>query len=468
MPEKVSDSLMEKIVALSRNRGFVFPGSEIYGGLQNSWDYGPLGVALMRNIRESWWKFFVESRPDVVGLESTVIMNPRIWEASGHLENFTDPLVEDKVTHVRYRADHLLEDAGINAGEMTLKEMAEAIKEKGLKSPEGNELTEPRQFNLMFKTYIGPTEEKTAAAYLRPELAQGMFVDFLEILRVTRKRLPFGIAQAGKAFRNEITAGNFIFRLKEFNLMEFEYFVKPKEWEKYFELWLGEMKKWMSSLGLKEENLHFREVAEGERAHYSKRTVDIEYNFPFGVKEIQAIAYRSDFDLKNHAEKSGADMSYVDPKTGEKFIPHVIEPTFGLDRAMLATICAAYSEESVKTASGGEESRTVLRFPKNIAPFKAAVLPLSAKEDLTSIAQEIWKDLRQSFATDYDETQSIGRRYRRQDEIGTPYCVTIDFETLNDKAVTVRDRDSMKQDRIKISELGEYLKAKLASDVSNV
>ncbi|MCL5016017.1 MAG: glycine--tRNA ligase, partial [Patescibacteria group bacterium] len=287
-------------------------------------------------------------------------------------------------------------------------------------------------------------------------------------LRVTRKRLPFGIAQAGKAFRNEITAGNFIFRLKEFNLMEFEYFVKPKEWEKYFELWLGEMKKWMSSLGLKEENLHFREVAEGERAHYSKRTVDIEYNFPFGVKEIQAIAYRSDFDLKNHAEKSGADMSYVDPKTGEKFIPHVIEPTFGLDRAMLATICAAYSEESVKTASGGEESRTVLRFPKNIAPFKAAVLPLSAKEDLTSIAQEIWKDLRQSFATDYDETQSIGRRYRRQDEIGTPYCVTIDFETINDKAVTVRDRDSMKQDRIKISELGEYLKAKLASDVSNV
>lgn len=459
---------MEKIVALSRNRGFVFPGSEIYGGLQNSWDYGPLGVALMRNIRESWWKFFVESRPDVVGLESTVIMNPRIWEASGHLENFTDPLVEDKVTHVRYRADHLLEDAGINAGEMTLKEMAEAIKEKGLKSPEGNELTEPRQFNLMFKTYIGPTEEKTAAAYLRPELAQGMFVDFPEILRVTRKRLPFGIAQAGKAFRNEITAGNFIFRLKEFNLMEFEYFVKPKEWEKYFELWLGEMKKWMSSLGLKEENLHFREVAEGERAHYSKRTVDIEYNFPFGVKEIQAIAYRSDFDLKNHAEKSGADMSYADPKTGEKFIPHVIEPTFGLDRAMLATICAAYSEESVKTASGGEESRTVLRFPKNIAPFKAAVLPLSAKEDLTSIAQEIWKDLRQSFATDYDETQSIGRRYRRQDEIGTPYCVTIDFETLNDKAVTVRDRDSMKQDRIKISELGEYLKAKLASDVSNV
>ncbi len=468
MPEKVSDSLMEKIVALSRNRGFVFPGSEIYGGLQNSWDYGPLGVALMRNIRESWWKFFVESRPDVVGLESTVIMNPRIWEASGHLENFTDPLVEDKVTHVRYRADHLLEDAGINAGEMTLKEMAEAIKEKGLKSPEGNELTEPRQFNLMFKTYIGPTEEKTAAAYLRPELAQGMFVDFPEILRVTRKRLPFGIAQAGKAFRNEITAGNFIFRLKEFNLMEFEYFVKPKEWEKYFELWLGEMKKWMSSLGLKEENLHFREVAEGERAHYSKRTVDIEYNFPFGVKEIQAIAYRSDFDLKNHAEKSGADMSYADPKTGEKFIPHVIEPTFGLDRAMLATICAAYSEESVKTASGGEESRTVLRFPKNIAPFKAAVLPLSAKEDLTSIAREIWKDLRQSFATDYDETQSIGRRYRRQDEIGTPYCVTIDFETLNDKAVTVRDRDSMKQDRIKISELGEYLKAKLASDVSNV
>lgn len=461
MAEKKGDSLMEKIVALSRNRGFVFPGSEIYGGLQNSWDYGPLGVALMRNIRESWWKFFVESRPDMVGLESTVIMNPKIWEASGHLENFTDPLVEDKITHVRYRADHLLEENGINTGSMSLTDISETIKAKGIKSPDGNELTEPRQFNLMFKTYIGPTEEKTAAAYLRPELAQGMFVDFPEILRASRKRLPFGIAQAGKAFRNEITTGNFIFRLKEFNLMEFEYFIKPDEWEKHFEYWLGEMKKWMTSLGLKENDLHFREIAEGERAHYSKRTVDVEYNFPFGVKELQAIAYRSDFDLKNHAEKSGADMNYTDPKTGEKFIPHAIEPTFGLDRAMLAVICAAYDEEDAKTASGETDKRTVLRFPKHLAPFKAAVLPLSAKEELVNTAQKIYADFRRSFAADYDETQSIGRRYRRQDEIGTPYCVTVDFETLNDQAVTVRDRDTMRQDRVKISEVTDYLNRKL-------
>ncbi|MCL5007004.1 MAG: glycine--tRNA ligase [Patescibacteria group bacterium] len=460
----IGENLMDKIVSLSRNRGFIFPGSEIYGGLQNSWDYGPLGVALMRNIRESWWKFFVESRPDMVGLDSTIIMNPKIWEASGHLENFTDPLVEDKATHARYRADHLLQENNVDPSGLSLKEMAEVIREKGIKSPEGNELTEPRQFNLMFKTYVGPTEEKTAVVYLRPELAQGMFVDFPEILRVTRKRLPFGIAQAGKVFRNEITAGNFIFRLKEFNLVEFEYFVKPAEWEKHFEFWLEEMKKWMKSLGLKDENLHFHDLPESERAHYSKRTIDVEYSFPFGVKELQAIAYRSDFDLKNHAEKSGADMSYADPQTGEKFIPHAIEPTFGLDRALLAVICAAYSEEEARTAAGGMEIRTVLRFPKHIAPFKAAVLPLSGKSELTGVAKNIWSDLRRLFATDYDETQSIGRRYRRQDEIGTPYCVTVDFETLNDQAVTVRDRDTMRQDRVKISEVTDYLGAKLKTE----
>ena len=461
MANDQNKELMEKIVTLSRSRGFVFPGSEIYGGLQNSWDYGPLGTSLLRNIRESWWKFFVESRPDMVGLESTVIMNPKIWEASGHLENFTDPLVEDKVTHVRYRADHILEDKGVDPSGMSLEEMGRKIREMSIVSPEGNELTEPRQFNLMFKTYIGPTEEKTAAAYLRPELAQGMFVDFPEILRVTRKRLPFGIAQTGKVFRNEITTGNFIFRLKEFNLMEFEYFVRPEEWERHFEFWLGEMKKWMKAIGLRDEDLRFREVPEGERAHYSKRTVDVEYNFPFGVKELQAIAYRSDFDLRNHAEKSGADMSYADPKTGERFIPHAIEPTFGIDRAALAVICSAYREEEARTASGETELRTVLRLPKDLAPFKAAVLPLSAKEELSSIAREVASELRQHFAVDYDETQSIGKRYRRQDEIGTPYCVTVDFDTINDRAVTVRDRDTMRQERVNISELMGYLEKKL-------
>ncbi len=450
--------LMDKIVDLCKKRGIIFPGSEVYGGLQNSWDYGPLGVELMNNIKSAWWKFFVTSRPDIVGLDSTIIMNPKVWESSGHISNFTDPLVEDKKTHIRYRADHLLEGKGINVSGMSLEQMAEVIKEKKIKSPDGNDLTPPRQFNLMFKTYIGPTEDQASLAYMRPELAQGMFVNFPTILRVSRKKLPFGIAQVGKAFRNEITAGNFIFRLKEFNLMEFEYFINPKEWEKIFEMWLGEMKKWFEFLGIKESELYYHEISDGERAHYSKRTIDIEYKFPFGLKELNAIAYRTDFDLKNHMDKSGVDMNYSDLETGEKFVPHVIEPTFGTDRTLLAVLCSAYMEEEAPTADGKVEKRTVLKIPKAIAPVKVAILPLSNKPELIEATKKIWDDLRPHFVTEYDETQSIGRRYRRQDEIGTPYCVTVDFGILEDKAVTVRDRDTMRQERIPVADLIPYLK----------
>lgn len=451
---------MEKIIDLCKKRGIIFPGSEIYGGLQNSWDYGPLGVELMNNIKSAWWKFFVTSRSDMVGLDSTIILNPKVWESSGHISNFTDPLVEDKVTHIRYRADHLLEGCGIDPAGMSLDKIAEVIKEKEIKSPDGNELTPPRQFNLMFKTHIGAIEDAGSAAYMRPELAQGMFVDFKEVLRVSRKKLPLGIAQIGKCFRNEITAGNFIFRLREFNLMEFEYFIHSKDWEKVFEMWLGEMKKWFEFLGIKEEELYYHEIPDGERAHYSKRTVDVKYKFPFGTEELNAIAYRTDYDLKNHMEKSGTDMTYSDLESGEKFTPHVIEPTFGIDRTLLAVLCSAYTEEEAPTADGKVEKRTVLKIPKTIAPVKAAILPLSNKPELIEAAKKIWDDLRPHFVTEYDETQSIGRRYRRQDEIGTPYCVTVDFDTLNDTAVTVRDRDTMEQDRVNIAELIGYLKSK--------
>ena len=453
---------MEKIVSLCKRRGFVFAGSEIYGGLANSWDFGPYGTELMNNIRNHWWDFFVTRRPDMVGLDSTLIMNPKVWEASGHVAGFTDPLVEDKVTHKRYRVDHLLEEHGHDPMGMTLEQMWKIIQKEKIKSPEGNELTQPRKFNLMLKTFLGPVEDDSALAYLRPETAQGMFVDFQHVLGTTRRKLPLGIAQVGKCFRNEITPGQFIFRLREFNLMEFEYFFDPErdKWENVFEMWLTEMKKYWKELGIKDEDLYFHEIPDGERAHYSKRTIDIEYKFPFGLKELHAIAYRTDYDLKSHIEKSGKDLSYTDPESGRKFIPHVIEPTFGVDRTFLAVICSAYREEEAPTAKGGTEVRTVLKIPKYLTPVKVAVLPLSKKDELVKKSHEIWDMIRPHWRSEYDETQSIGRRYRRQDEIGTPYCVTVDFETLKDDAVTVRDRDTMKQDRVKIEELTEYLKGK--------
>ncbi len=437
-------NLMEKMVSLAKRRGFIFPGSDIYGGMANSWDYGPLGTELKRNIIDLWWKKFVTGRPDMVGLDAAVIMNPKVWEASGHLAEFTDPLVECKKCHSRFRADQI-----------DIKAPCPTCESK-------DSFTEARNFNLLFKTFIGPIENEGSIAYMRGELAQGMFVDFKLIQETSRKRLPFGIAQQGKCYRNEITPGNFIFRTREFNLMEFEYFINPKDWEKYFEFWLSEMKDWLKMLGVKEENLVFHEIPDGERAHYSKRTVDIEYQYPFGQKELYGIAYRTDFDLKRHQDHSGKDLTYMDPETNEKYLPHVIEPTFGIDRSILVTLLEAYHEESAPTSTEGEtEVRVVLRLPKAIAPFKVAVLPLSKKAELSEPAKKIAETLRQHFSTEYDETQSIGKRYRRQDEIGTPYCVTVDFDTIEkDQSVTIRDRDTMQQERVKIDQLVEVLKSK--------
>ncbi|MEK7191911.1 MAG: glycine--tRNA ligase [Patescibacteria group bacterium] len=422
---------MEKIISLCKRRGFIFPGSEIYGGLANSWDYGPLGAELKNNIKQEWWKRFVHQRADMVGIDAALIMNPKVWEASGHVAGFSDPLAECKKCHNRFRADQLAADHCPNC--------------------EG-QLAEAKQFNLMFKTFMGPAEEKANVVYLRPETAQAMFVNFKNILDTTRRKLPFGIAQMGKAFRNEITPGNFIFRTREFEQMEIEYFVRESEWEKHFEHWLEEMKKWLAHLGVSAKKVHYREIPKEERAHYSKRTVDIEYEYPFGQKELYGLAYRGDFDLQQHIKHSGQDLSY------EGIVPHVIEPTWGVDRSVLVALLEAYHEESAPTADKEEsDTRVVLKFPKWLSPVKVAILPLSKKPELTKIAQPIFEELSKKFVCEYDETQSIGKRYRRQDEIGTPFCVTADFDSIKDKAVTVRDRDTMKQERIKTAKLAEYL-----------
>jgi len=435
---------MEKIISLAKRRGFVFPDSEIYGGLQNSWDFGPLGAEMKRNIKNAWWERFVHRRPDMVGIDAALLMSPKVWEASGHLKEFSDPLVECEKCHKRFRADQTETDH----------------------CPEcGGKFTAAKQFNLMLKTYLGAVENETSQVYFRPETAQGIFVNFKNILDTSRRQLPFGIAQIGKAFRNEITPGNFIFRTREFDLMEIEYFIEPPEgdeWNRHFELWREEMLGWIESLGIGRKEIHELEVPKEELAHYSKRTVDFEYDFPFGRKELYGLAYRGDFDLKNHGEKSGINLKYKDPQTGKEFYPHVIEPAFGVGRTMLAALCSAYNEEEAPTAEEGETAaRVVMRFPNWLAPVKVAVLPLSKKEELSAKAKDVYDRLRVRFVTEYDETQSIGRRYRRQDEIGTPYCVTVDFDSLEDEAVTVRDRDTMSQERIKIGELEDYLEEKL-------
>jgi glycyl-tRNA synthetase len=375
----------------------------------------------------------------MVGIDSALLMNPKVWEASGHLNEFSDPLVECKNCHERFRADQI--------------DVSGSCPSCGTRS----NFTEAVQFNLMLKTFLGPAEEKANVVYFRPETAQGMFVNFKNVLETTRRRLPFGIAQIGKAFRNEVTPSNFIFRMREFEQMEIEYFVRESEWKKWFEHWLLEMKRWLNDLGIREKMVEFVDIPQGMRAHYSKRTVDIEYKYPFGQKELYGLAYRGDFDLKNHMRASGIDLRYTDSRTKEKFLPHCVEPTWGVDRSVLVAMLEAYSEEEVEG-----ETRIVMKFPKWLAPLKVAVLPLSKKDELTSLAYEIYLDVRKYFMCDYDETQSIGRRYRRQDEIGTPYCVTVDFETKEDKKVTVRDRDTMKQDRVAIAELIDYLKEKLA------
>ena len=415
---QLEPALMDKLLALAKQRGIIFPGSEIYGGLANSWDFGPYGALLKRNIREAWIKHFVTSRDDVVLLDSAVIMNPKAWEASGHLQNFTDPLVDCKKCKKRWRADHLLEARSREPGYSKEK----PVDWSTVACPEcGGELTPVRQFNLMFKTALGPVEDEGSAVYLRPELAGGMFTDFKTIQQAMRRHLPFGIAQIGKAFRNEITPGNFIFRTREFEIMELEYFVQPADWEKAFAMWLASIKMWLSSLGVRQDKLQFREIPDGERAHYSKRTIDVEYQFPFGVKELLGLAYRTDYDLTQHAKASGADLTYTDPETKETFMPHVVEPSMGLERMVLVALLEAYHEEAAPTAEDGKtETRIVLKLPKHLAPIKVAVLPLSKKEELSGPALKLAADLRQNFVTEYDDTQSIGKRYRRQDEIGTP------------------------------------------------
>ncbi len=446
---KEQSDLMEKVISLSKRRGFIFPGSEIYGGLANSYDYGPLGTELYNNIRNLWWKKMVQERSDMVGIRGPIIMNPKVWEASGHISNFTDPLVECKICHMRMRAD---KPADIKAHEETHK--GKTV-----------EWTEPKNFNLMFKTFIGTTEDSKSTVYLRGETAQTMFTDFKLVQETMRRKLPFGIAQVGRSFRNEITTGNSIFRMKEFTIAELEYFVKPGEDDAAMESWLNYQQEFfVNDLGLKRENIKPVDLPKDELAHYSKRTVDTYYKFPFGWDEIAGIANRTDYDLKNQIALSGANLKYKDQTTGEEFVPYVIEPTFGMDRMILAVLIDAYSESEAR--SGKEdavhEMEVTLRLPKELAPIKIAVLPLSRKEELIKPAEEILHKLQKHWMCQYDETASIGKRYRRQDEIGTPYCITVDFETANDQAVTVRDRDTMQQERIKVAELENYFKERLS------
>ncbi len=450
---------METIVALAKGRGFVYPGSEIYGGLANSWDYGPLGVEFKNNIKRAWWKKFVQESPYNVGLDSAILMNPETWVASGHLGGFSDPLMDCKSCKTRHRADKLIEDyvaengLSDNPAAMSDAEMMAYIREHEIACPHcgKTDFTDIRKFNLMFKTFQGVTEDTTSTLYLRPETAQGIFVNFKNIARTTRKKVPFGVAQVGKSFRNEITPGNFIFRIREFEQMELEFFCKPGTDLEWFEYWRGFCRDWLLGLGLREENLRLRDHDKDELSFYSKATTDFEFLFPFGWGELWGVADRTDYDLSKHAEHSGEPMEYFDQETGEKYIPYVIEPSLGADRVLLAFLCDAYDEEPDEKG----DTRVVLRLHPALAPYKAAVLPLSKK--LSEKAVEIFRDLAADFRVDFDESGSIGKRYRRQDEIGTPLCITYDFDSETDHCVTVRDRDSMEQKRIPVSELKAYI-----------
>jgi glycyl-tRNA synthetase len=454
--------LMEAVTALAKRRGIAFQSSEIYGGLRSSWDYGPLGTELKRNVREQWWRSTVQLRDDVVGLEAAVIMSPKVWEASGHLEVFTDPLVECLNCHQRFRADHL---PGFHAPQSGHEEDDTTLDmEQGPKCPNcGNTtFTEPKNFHLMFKTNMGPIEDAEHTVYLRPETAQGMFVDFRTIQQVSRKKVPFGIAQIGRSFRNEITPGNFIYRLREFEQMEMEFFVEPGTDEGWHEFWIAERMRWWTDLGLGEENLRLREHDADELSHYSKRTVDVEYRFPFtDWGELEGIANRTDFDLKAHEKASGEDLSYFDQEKETRYHPFVIEPAAGVDRAVLAFLLDAYREEEAPTAKGGTEKRTFLALDRRLAPTKVAVLPLSRNERLTPEARRVFDLVKTGWMCDFDDAGSIGRRYRRQDEVGTPFCVTVDFDSLEDRQVTVRERDSMQQDRVAIDGLVGYLSERM-------
>jgi glycyl-tRNA synthetase len=455
MKKDTTETTMENIISLAKRRGFIYQGSEIYGGLAGTWDYGPLGVTLKNNVKQLWWKMFVEDREDMYGVDAALLMNQNVWKASGHVAGFSDPLVEDTKTKKRFRADHLLEDAGIDPKGMKIADMDKAIKEKGIKSPDGNALGEVKQFNMMFKTHIGALEDDSSISYLRPETAQGIFVNFKNVLDSFHPDLPFGIAQIGKAFRNEIAPGNFIFRLRELEQMEIEYFVRPSDWERAFEEFRVLMHEWTDIIGLNKDHVHELEVAAEDRAHYSKRTIDLEFDYPFGKKELYGLAYRTDYDLKAHSEASSVPLEFYDEASKERFIPHVIEPSFGVDRTILAILADAYTEDEL-----GGEKRVYLKLSKNVAPVKVAVFPLlKNKPQLVEKAREVYQMLRKEMSgVVFDDNGNIGKRYRRQDEIGTPVCVTIDFDTIEkDNTVTVRDRDTGTQERVKIEELQSYI-----------
>lgn len=452
---------MDLLMSLCKRRGFVYPDSDIYGGFANAWDYGPNGIELKNNIRDAWWKRFVHAREDVVGVDTPIIQHPKVWEASGHLATFSDPLVDCKKCKRRFRADHLLEAKQAEPGYD--KENPFSIKD--VECPEcGGELTDIKNFNLMFKTFVGVTEDTANVAYLRPETAAGMFTAWKNVRDTMRKRLPFGIAQVGKAFRNEITPGNFIFRTREFEQMEIEYFVKPDDSERAFEEWLKEMKSWTEDvLKIDPKHLVYKEISAEERAFYSKRTVDIEYLYPFGQKELYGLANRTDYDLSRHQEFSGEDLRWLDPETNEKILPHVVEPTWGLSRTVLAVLAEHLDIDEAETTEGDTEPRMVLRLPPRLAPVKAAVLPLQKKDGLADIGRELATKIRAAgLVVEYDESGSIGKRYRRQDEIGTPWCFTVDYDTKENNTVTVRDRDAMTQDRIKIDEVVGWIQEKLS------
>ena len=458
---------MDKIVALAKARGFVYQGSEIYGGLANTWDYGPLGVELKNNVKKAWWKKFVQESPYNVGVDCAILMNPAVWVASGHVGGFNDPLMDCKECHERFRADKIIEDYMHDNGIQdspdgwNFEQLKNYIEEKNICCPScgKHNFTDIREFNLMFKTHAGVMEDEKNVVYLRPETAQGIFVNFKNVQRTTRKKLPFGIGQIGKSFRNEITPGNFTFRTREFEQMELEFFCKPGTELEWFAYWKKYCMDWLKSLAVKEENLVMRDHEQAELAHYSNATTDIEYMFPFGKGELWGIASRTDYDLKQHTNHSGEAMEYFDQESNEKYIPYCIEPSLGADRVTLAFLCEAYEEEELTDAKGNKDVRCVLRFHPAIAPIKAAVLPLSKK--LSEDAMKVYEELSKYFFCDFDDASSIGKRYRRQDEVGTPFCITYDFDSKEDGCVTVRDRDTMQQERIKIEELKDYILNKI-------
>ena len=446
----MSQAKMEDIISLCKRRGFIYQGSDVYGGLSGTWDYGPLGVQLKRNIMNLWWRMFVDERDDIYGVDAAILMNPKVWKASGHVDTFVDPLCEDTVNHRRYRTDHILKDNGIDVDGLTMEQMDEVIAEKGIKSPDGNPLSKSRTFNMMFKTSVGATESEDSVAYLRPETAQGIFTNFKNVVDSFYPDLPFGIAQQGKAFRNEIAPRDFVFRSREFEQMEIEYFVNPENWQEAFDELLKSTHEFLEALGLNPRNIHELDVPAEDRAHYSKKTIDIEYDFPIGKEELMGIAYRTDFDLMNIQRVSGKSMEYTIKGTNEKFVPHVIEPSFGVERALMAVLSSAYREDEQNGSK-----RVYLALPEHLAPVKFAVSPLlKNKPELVEKAREIYANLskKNPGRVMWDDNGNIGKRYRRQDEIGTPHCVVIDFQTLEDDTVTVRERDTTEQRRVNIED----------------